>query len=519
MSDSPADNVAAASSCENDSAAHPEGPSAVSRFRALRSALATDRHRPLYHFLAPANWMNDPNGAFFWRSKYHLFYQYNPNGPFWGTIHWGHAASSDLVHWEDFPIALTPSKNGPDQNGCWSGCVVNDRSVPTAFYTGLEPQTVCIATSKDELRTWSHREKPVISAPPPGLELTGFPSITGHASADFRDPFVWREARRWFMLIGAGLREKGGTALLYNSDDLRQWHYQGPILTGVIGANCNMWECPVLLRFGPRSVLMVCPHPEAKFVYWIAGEWQDGILREYQRGKLDLGPYVYAAQCLHDSVRNRYLVWTWIKEGRSEEAQRSAGWSGLLSLPKECGLESSLIVKPARELISLRREGRSRVNERFGPSTEDPFAGFTGDCLEIEAELSFDEPAICDLWVRVSPDQTERTKITYNSAEKTLTVDCAHSSLDPSVDHRSVSGALSPDLADRVRFRLFLDRSVLEVFLADRACITQRLYPTREDSLGLSFTIRCGSAVIHRLSVWKMAPIWPDRANQGEVAE
>src|SRR5260370_11470948 len=79
--------------------------------------------------------MNDPNGAFFWKGKYHLFYQYNPNGPFWGTIHWGHAARSDLVHWEDLPIALSPSKEGPDKDGCWSGCVVDDGGILTALYT------------------------------------------------------------------------------------------------------------------------------------------------------------------------------------------------------------------------------------------------------------------------------------------------------------------------------------------------------------------------------------------------
>ena len=485
----------------------------ASAFQEMRAALADDRHRPLYHFLAPANWMNDPNGAFFWNGKYHLFYQYNPNGPFWGTIHWGHAVSSDLVHWEDLSIALAPSKNGPDRDGCWSGCVVNDKGVPTAFYTGLEPQSVCLATSDGKLIDWKQDDAPAISGPPPGLQLTGFPSITGHPSADFRDPFVWREACRWFMLVGAGVREKGGTALLYDSEDLRHWRYLQPILSGVIGTDCNMWECPVLLRFGQHCVLLVCPHPEAKHVYWVAGEWRNGTLQENRRDQLDWGTYVYAAQSLHDSVHDRYLLWTWIKEGRSIAAQRAAGWSGVLSLPKACGLDvsGSLIVNPAAELISLRRESRSIINERLTPATENPFAGFQGDCLEIDVELSFDEPAICRLSLRVSPDDAEQTTIIYVSSEETLTVDCSRSSLDPAVDHQIISAPLSPDQRGRICFRAFLDRSVLEVFLADQRCVTQRLYPTRENSLDLRFKVTNGSAVIHRLSIWKLAPIWPNK--------
>jgi beta-fructofuranosidase len=488
----------------------------ASTFQKMRSVFANDRHRPLYHLIAPANWMNDPNGAFFWKGKYHLFYQYNPNGPFWGTIHWGHAVSSDLVHWEDLPIALAPSKNGPDRNGCWSGCVVDDNGIPTAFYTGLEPQSVCRATSDDELKSWKQSETPAISGPPPDLKLTGFPSITGDPSADFRDPFVWREADRWFMLVGAGVRDKGGTALLYDSEDSRCWRYLQPILSGAIGPDCNMWECPVLLRFGEQRVLIVCPHPEAKYVYWIAGEWRNGTLQERRRDKLDWGTYVYAAQCLFDSGADRYLLWTWIKEGRSIQAQRAAGWSGLLSLPKECGLDidGNLIVKPATELTSLRRESRSVIDRRLTPATENPFAGFAGDCLEVDVDLSFEEPAICRLSLRISPNDAEQTTITYTSREEALTVDCSRSSLDPNVDHHVISAPLSPDQRGRIFFRVFLDRSVLEVFLADQRCVTQRLYPTREDSLGLRFGVTNGSAIVHRLSVWKLASIWPDRAKR-----
>jgi beta-fructofuranosidase len=481
-----------------------------STFHHLRNGLAHDRHRPLYHFLAPANWMNDPNGAIFWKGKYHLFYQYNPNGPFWGTLHWGHTASSDLVHWEDFPIALTPSKEGPDQHGCWSGCVVDDGGIPTALYTAPGPQTVCLATGDDDLINWTKHEVPVISEPPHELELAGFPSITGDSSADFRDPFVWREKERWFLLIGSGLRGKGGTALLYESEDLRQWHYRQPFLTGIVGTDCPMWECPMLLRAGNRCALFVCPHPEAKSVIWFAGERENGRLREHQRGKLDFGIYAYAAHCLYDPVRDRHLLWTWIKEGRPGKIRRAAGWAGLLSLPKECDLDANdqLTVRPAAELKLLRTEGRTIQGQRLTPSSENPFLDFSGDCLEFEVEFSLDEPAIFELTLRATPDGAECTTISYQSAEQLLTVDGSKSSLDPDVNHLIFSGPLAADQNGLVRFHAFLDRSVLEVFLADRACITQRLYPTREDSLGVHCAVKKGAVMIHRLAAWKMASIW-----------
>src|SRR5215213_10374425 len=87
-----------------------------------RSLLAADPHRPQYHFLPPSNWMNDPNGIIQWKGQFHLFYQYNPIGPLWGNMHWGHATSPDLIHWSDKPIALAPTLGGPDATGCFSGC-------------------------------------------------------------------------------------------------------------------------------------------------------------------------------------------------------------------------------------------------------------------------------------------------------------------------------------------------------------------------------------------------------------
>ena len=107
------------------------------RHEAPPEQLGQDPQRPGYHFLPPANWLNDPNGLMYWQGEYHLFYQYNPYGPRHRTIHWGHAVSTDLVFWQHLPLALAPTPGSPDEDGCWSGCAINDQGVPTLIYTGL----------------------------------------------------------------------------------------------------------------------------------------------------------------------------------------------------------------------------------------------------------------------------------------------------------------------------------------------------------------------------------------------
>ena len=181
---------------------------------ATKRKLAGDPHRPRYHFLPPANWMNDPNGAIFWKGKYHLFYQYNPNGAFWGTMHWGHAASEDLVHWEHLPIALAPTPGGPDRDGCYSGHAVNNNGVPTFIYYG-NPEGNCIAIGSDDMLTWQKPlANPVIPHPPKGQE-------------EWRpwDPCAWKEGDTWYSLSGGAAEGVGDTAFLFRSKDLVHWEY------------------------------------------------------------------------------------------------------------------------------------------------------------------------------------------------------------------------------------------------------------------------------------------------------
>jgi len=178
--------------------------------------------------------MNDPNGPIYWKGLYHMFFQYNPGAAVWGDMHWAHAVSPDMIHWRHLPLALAPSPDGPDADGCFTGSAVDDHGTATIIYTGVKtsaPQDAtlrdgvhtfrevqCLATSSDrELRTWQKWKQPILQ-PPNDPRLTGF-----------RDPFLWRDGNTWYLGVGAGFRKEGGCVLLYRSRDLREWEYLHPL--------------------------------------------------------------------------------------------------------------------------------------------------------------------------------------------------------------------------------------------------------------------------------------------------
>ena len=163
----------------------------------LAARAALDPHRPAFHFVAPAGWLNDPNGLTQRDGWYHLFYQYNPFAAVHDRIHWGHARSTDLMHWEHLPIALEPG-DGPDVDGCWSGVLVDDGGVPTLVYSGRHDgiELPCVATGSADLLEWTtDAANPVIPAPPSDLDIVAF-----------RDHCVWREPGSDGSRPGAGVR-------------------------------------------------------------------------------------------------------------------------------------------------------------------------------------------------------------------------------------------------------------------------------------------------------------------------
>jgi len=474
----------------------PERPADAAAMAGMRTRLGTDPSRPAYHLTPPANWLNDPNGLIAWNGCYHVFYQYNPAGPFHNTIHWGHAVSEDLVEWRDEPVALAPSPDGPDRHGCWSGCAVDDDGTATALYTGGKgrSQLPCLATSEDpDLREWhKHGDNPIIETLPADLDVIE----TEHWEAEFRDHSVWREGDTWYQLIGTGLDGAGGAALLYSSGNLREWHYEGPLFVGD-GTDGSVWECPELLDLGEKQLLHVSNYED---VLYFLGEFEDGRFRADCRGVLDHGDF-YAPQSLWDGDRS--LTWAWLPEARDLEAQWDAGWSGTLSLPRvlSLGPDGRLRQAPAAEVTELR--GRRLA----GPTAFDLDADrrrlpAAGRRLELELELELADATAAELSVFESPDREERTPIRYTHRGD-LRLERAASSLDNRAATDTQEMTVTP-YDEPLTLRAFLDGSVVELYANRRHCLTSRVYPTREDSTGLSLCAEGGRASVRSLSVWEM---------------
>jgi beta-fructofuranosidase len=442
------------------------------------SPLASDPDRPQYHLLPPANWMNDPNAPVYWNGEYHMFYQYNPKAPYWDTMHWGHARSRDLVHWKHLPIAMRPTPDGPDKDGCFTGCMVIDNGKPVIVYTGVKPETVCLATTDDMLDWRKHPRNPVLAAPPAGMDTPGF-----------RDPQVWREGNEWMMLIGAGLRGKGGTLLLYTSRNLVDWTYLHPFLSGKINpaattkdpVGCGeMWECPDFFPVGDKHLLYLST--EDKVLYWL-GDYKDRHFTPVRSGVLVHGPYYAPKSCA--GAQGRRVIWGWLREDRSREEQIKSGWSGVMSLPANPSLAPGGILKlsPAPELTMQRRAEFRVQNVDAGTVIRN----IAPDCCEVVVQ--FEPAGASEFGVRRGDQKLIR---------------CA----DGKITVRKVTADLPLAHHEGARLHLFVDGSVVEVFANGGVNLAARVYQATGD---LSLYSESGQARAVTLDAWTLQPISPDR--------
>jgi len=372
---------------------------------------------------------------------------------------------------------------------------VDDGGTPTIIYSGAveDRQRACLATSADGLLTWrKDPNNPIIPEPPADLDVV-----------QYRDHSVWREVDGWYQVMGASLRDVGGAALLYRSTDLRHWTYLRPLCTNNPAEaalwNSSMWECPDFFDLADRHVLVVSVWDNDYLLYVAAsvGAYRDHRFLPGPSSKLDYGDgHFYAPQSVRTRDGRRVMI-GWVQEGRPVSAQVAAGWSGVMSLPRELtlGADGQLRMRPVAEVQSLRRE-RVRAGD------------IRGDTLELDLAMQPPPAGRCGVAVRRTPDAREQTLIVYDTDAHELIVDRVNSSLDPAVRSSPHTAPLELSSAEPLRLRVFLDRSCLEVFANDRVSITTRIYPTRPDSLGVALLTDAPGARLLEVEAWQMASIW-----------
>ncbi|MDL2327206.1 glycoside hydrolase family 32 protein [Ruminococcaceae bacterium OttesenSCG-928-A11] len=435
-----------------------------------------DQRRPRYHFTPPSGWMNDPVGLFFSEGLYHLYYQHNPYAPEWGAMHWGHAVSRDLLHWQHLPIALAPSEpyDSWEAGGCFSGSTVLHGGLVYAFYTGVcgrdgqAYQTQCLAVSRDGGTTFEkHPANPLIQ-PPPGVD-----------PAQFRDPKVWRQGDAWYMLLGAR-RAGRGELLLYRSADLLAWELVGPLALPDDDFG-NMLECPDCFTLDGKDVLMFSPMgSESHKVVYLTGrlDCQKPAFEAGHVGETDWGFDYYATHSLKDGQGRRLVfawanAWTWMPWWNNWGPAES--WCGALAMPRQASLlpDGRLAFAPLEELARLRGPRQCFPIERLALGERRELSGVDGLCCELLLELDLARTTAQSLLLRLRSGQGCETLLRCNLAGHQLTFDRTRAD----AYGKGVRSCPLRAEGETLRLRVFIDCSSIEVFTdGDTAVMSGNVY-------------------------------------------
>ncbi|MBW9154171.1 glycoside hydrolase family 32 protein [Clostridium estertheticum] len=462
-----------------------------------------DLYKPQYHFMPDKNWMNDPNGPIYYKGKYHLFYQYNPNDYHWGTMHWGHAISEDLIQWKHLPIALSPS-NELGETHCFSGCtVINNDGLPTIFYTSIGENErdakngaqQWMAVSHDDMLTWEKCDSnPVLK-----LNIHGEMDIK-----EWRDPFVWKENEVWYMVLGGGYKEKG-CVLIYNSFDLKNWKFLNKMYED---PDFKFLECPNMLKFGEKYVLVYSPSDIVR--YHVGTLNEDFTFTSEYEGILDNSGWegFYAPNTLIDRI-GRKIMWGWMTEGSRGEFDGANGWSGAQSIPRVLTLDShnSLKMEPLPEYEMLRYDEKSYENTVIFKNKM--IFEKRGRALEIELEIKINGDEDFSLNVLESHNEEEKTTIRYDAVAGEIFVDRSNSSNSEKVHKTILKSSLKKENGQLLTIRVFVDYSIIEVFADSEICLSTRIYPILESSENVSLELNKGNKLnIQKLNLWRMKSIW-----------
>jgi len=479
---------------------------------------AEDPHRPRYHAIVPGHWMNEPHAPFWFNGRYHLFCQFNPFGPFFHELRWGHWTSPDLVRWSFVGEALTQDEAlSPD--GVWSGSATHDRDgAPVLFFTIADrrrkpDQAIGLARPADptdpQLRNWIRHTAPVLEQDP-SLGL----------SNDFRDPFVWRDAELdcWFMLVGSSQAGRG-CAQIYGSDDLVRWNHLGdffaydPAEYPFLGP---IWELPVLLPVGhypdgeTRWVFIVSPvgpGADVEVFYWLGRLDRSAFRFVADRPEprlIDYGDFHFTGPSgIVNPATGRAILFTIAQGDRSLDEEHDAGWAHNAGLPVVLSLDEAgeLRVEPIGELAALREATLVDLRNVPADVADRALAKVSGPMLEVLVEFEARDAAGFGLELGCSPDGRERTRLAYEPQAGRLSLDRTRTSLARDNGVRGGPVALENGV---LSLQVFLDHSMVEVYANRRQSLTSRLYPTLPAATGLRLWAE-GEVTVRSLTVWQLS--------------
>lgn len=465
--------------------------------------------RPQFHYSPPCGWMNDPNGMVYYQGEYHLFYQFNPNDIVWGPMHWGHAVSPDLIHWETLPIGLYPDDLGP----IWSGSAVADESNTSGLVPGggliavftYQDQSQGVAYSTDKGRTWT--------------KYAGNPVIPALAK-DFRDPKVfWHEpSQQWVMVIAAGRQIQ-----IFISPNLLKWEMTSQ-LTGEIAG--GVWEVPDLFPLEIEgqtrwvllaSVSSMAPAGGGGIRYFI-GDF-DGRTFTYDKAEaelwLDYGPDNYAGTTWSDMPADKRTYIGWMSNWQYASNTPTTRWRGATTLPRELRLtRTEEGIRLIQALVPAVTELRQAIGtwEDVSVDGELLLDNVQGRTLEIIVEI---EPGTAERFgIDVHAGEDTRTRIVYNAAQSKLFISRSDKTETGFIANFTPAFGAPITLNNApLRLHIFVDESSVEVFAQDGLySLTSQTFVNPADK-GVALFAEGGSTRVSRLEIYSLASIWSKAVN------
>ena len=355
--------------------------------------------RPQYHFAPARNWMNDPNGTYFDGKTYHLFYQYNPEGPDWGNICWAYASSKDLVNWTRRGVRLAPDPASGERY-CFSGCCFAVKDKIKIFYTSIGFEDRAAA---------EHAKQIVCDAEPDFSHIARKAQITSEIHPfrvrEWRDPFVFSFRQNVYLLL-SGTRDKRGCILLYRAQDesLNRWDFSGELFA----VEGDILECPNAAIFGDTMLLLYSSMRGGR-VRYACGIFDGKTLSVREEGDTDFGTNAFYASNLSASADGQTVLYGWLREDLCGRSSPDGSYSGCLALPRTVCLDGFtpkfIPIGALRTLEgascspdSIPERARIRLSvtqgSKFSLQTngkEGIFACVTEDILQVQRQSAFPE--------------------------------------------------------------------------------------------------------------------------------